>query len=226
MYSVILLRQLTAWKLPINITSVMFGVDFSGYILFYAQTLFLFAIPVLYVLSDTEKYVTGYGILQMTRKQKRSIIVRNIILKRIMDTIMVTILIIGTFIITLKIKKVSYDSSIGKQELIKIGIFALIILNIVLWQSLFEIIWDGRIAVILVLGIVIIHLWMGDMIYDNEINSKWYMLFNVNYGVMLREEQISIELKYKLYGLIGTVFIQWGLIYTAFKRKDIFSVKQ
>ena len=225
-YAVYIMNLFKGLEVPMNITSILSGVSFSGYEMYYVYALFLFAIIVFYGVSDTEGYITGYGILHVTRRRKRSIVVRNIVIKCIINTIIVMGIIVLTYIITLKIKEVSYDSRIKKEDIVTICIFMIIMLSLMLWQSLFEIIWDGRIAVLLTIGLTFVHLWMGDMIKLYEINENWFMVFYTNMGLTLRAEEIELSAVHCILSLLAMCTLQIVLVNIAFKKKDIFSIKK
>lgn len=225
-YAVYVTNLFKGLEVPMSITSILSGVSFSGYEMYYVYALFLFAIIVFYGVSDTEGYITGYGILHVTRRRKRSIVIRNIVIKRIINTIIVMGIIVFTYIITLKINEISYDNRIKKEDIVAVCIFMLITLSLMLWQSLFEIIWDGRIAVLLTIGLAFMHLWMGDMIKLYKINENWFMLFYTNMGLTLRAEEIELPVLYRFLSLAAMCTLQIVLVSIAFKKKDIFSIKK
>lgn len=225
-YAVYIISLFNGREEPMNITSILSGVNFSGYGMYYVYALFLIGIIVLYGISDTEGYIMGYGILHITRRRKRSMVVRNIIIKRIINTIIVMGIIMFTYIIALKIKGVSFDGRIKKEDIPAVCIFMLITLSLMLWQSLFEIIWDGRIALLLTVGLAFVHLWVGDMIKLYKMNENWFMVFYTNMGLTLRAEEIKLSVAYRIISLIVICALQMLLLNAVFKRKDIFSVKK
>lgn len=60
-----------------NFRSLLNGVPYNGYIIFYAMVIFLFGIIIFTSFGDVEKYITGYGILEIIRAKKRSTVVKN-----------------------------------------------------------------------------------------------------------------------------------------------------
>lgn len=215
---------LTCYK-PFEYRNLFAGVEYNGYILFYAATLFLFGIVVFYGFGDVEKYVTGYGILELTRTKKRSSVIKKTVISEVIKSVEISIVIMTIYTIGLIIIEKNPLKSDIPVIMTDMGIFALVSFSIMLWQALFEIIWDSRSAIIISLGIVMIHLFAGDMIFINEGNKYLNLLFNANSAIVFRREMLGIDIWIVIFALITSCIVQIILICFVFYKKDIYTVR-
>jgi hypothetical protein len=106
-----------------------------------------------------------------------------------------------------------------------IVLFFLVAFSLVLWQSLFEILFDSRIAILLTMSIICFHICIGDMYMLVDKNKYVNMFFYSNLGLGLRNEELHIDNIIMLIFLISICIGQIILIEKVFKKKDIFSIK-
>lgn len=226
LYSRQLIESHINTELPIDIMSVISGVDFTnneiphsaaGYI----HTLLLFAIAILFGMSETEKYFKGYGVLEVTRKNKRSIVVAKIVINKVISTICVMCIIFLTWFFMLEVKGVTYSRELTKDKLIAAGIFGLTVFSLMLWQALIEIVWDGRAAFLVLLGFVLLQLSSGDRIIRMHLNQDYFYACYINMSLTIREAQIELALRKEIIYIFAVCFMQIVCMGVVFKRKDI-----
>lgn len=209
--------------MPFLCTSVFAGVDYNGYVLFYATTLYLFGITVFWGFGETEKYIGSYGIIEIIRCKKRSYVARKIIINQVKNEgIMLGshLCILGLLIIVTGKENIEDDYMFAS-----IMLFGIVSLSVMLWQAIFELVWDSRIAIIITLTLFIVHIYVGDMMNTYGGNKYWNLLFYSNFGMAIRSQQIDIS-EYIMFLWVALICVlQIFLLCIALKKKDIFSVK-
>lgn len=211
--------------MPFRYNNVFAGVDYNGHILFYAAAMYLFGIVILYSFGNTENYINGYGILELTRNTKRRSSIRKIIISQIKNMFQIVVSVMAMFIICALI--------IGKREtqlnivefIFEIGMFYIVSLSLTLWQSIFEVIFDSRIAILVVMGIIGIHIYAGDFIASYNGSKYLNLVFYCNLALATRTESLAISKELMIAVMVIICIIQAILLNLVFMRKDIFSVK-
>lgn len=209
--------------IPFLCTSIFAGVDYNGYVLFYATALFLFGITVFWGFGETEKYIGSYGIIEIIRYRKRSCVARKIIFNQFKNTV----LMLGTHLSVLGIAIVltGMDNVSDDYMLTSIMLFGIVSFSVMMWQAIFELIWDSRIGIILTLTLFVAHIYAGDMMNMYGGNKYWNLLFYSNFGIAIRSQQIDIS-EYIMFIWVAFICVlQMFLLCMALKKKDIFSVK-
>lgn len=209
--------------IPFLCTSIFAGVDYNGYVLFYATTLYLFGITVFWGFGETEKYVGNYGIIEIVRCKKRSYVATKIIINQVKN---VGIMLGGHLsVLGLLVIVTGKENIEDNYMLTSVLLFGIVSLSVLLWQAVFELIWDSRVAIIITLTIVITHIYGGDMLDRYDGNKYLNFLCYSNFGLAVRSQQIDIS-KYVMFISVAILcVVQMFLLYIALKKKDIFSVK-
>ena len=211
--------------IPFSYKNVFAGVDYNGHILFYAAAMYLLGIVILYSFGNTENYIKGYGILELIRSTNRKESVRKIIISQIKNTfqIVCAIMVIFIFVSLLTGKR---ETNININELIfEMAMFYIVSLSLTLWQSFFEIIFDSRMAILVVMGIIGVHIYAGDFISLHNGSKYLNLIFYCNLALATRTESLIIS-KGLMMVVMGIIcIIQAKLINLVFMRKDIFSDK-
>lgn len=202
------------------------GVEFDGRPVYYAITLMLFAIPLFYGFGETDKYVTGYGILEITRTGKKDIVIRNIIVKQLLRTVEVAAAEIIIYMAAVHIALDGKGSMCNGSSLMAVMLLVLVSFSLMMWQSIFEIIWDGRIAAVAVLAVVLVHMYVGDTINYYGYNKYLHIIGYGGFAITARSEKIGIN-PYIMIGIMIVIcVVQIIILRSVFKKKDIFSTKQ
>lgn len=211
--------------IPFSYRNVFAGVDYNGRVLFYAAAMYLFGIVILYSFGNTENYIKGYGILELTRSTKRRRTIRKIIISQIKNMLQIVVSVMAIFIL--------FAFLIGKKEtqlnvvefIFEIGMFYIVSLSLTLWQSIFEIIFDSRIAILVVMSIIGIHIYAGDFIALHNGSKYLNLVFYCNLALAIRTESLGISKILMMAVMVIICIIQTILLNLVFMRKDIFSVK-
>lgn len=211
--------------LPFDYYNVFFGVRYNGYILFYAATLYLFGIVILYGFGNTQSYVNGYGILHLLRSKKRSDIIKRVVQNQMINLAQIIISMSILFIAAALFHGEKTSSFSIKEFAIYAFLFYLVSLSLVLWQALFEIMFDSRIAILIVMSIIGLHLYIGDFLYLHKGNSYLYLLVYSNLALVARSQSLTLS-KGMISIIVGIIcIIQVVLMNIAFKKKDILNSK-
>lgn len=211
--------------LPFEYCNVFFGVSYNGYILFYAATLYLFGIVILYSFGDTQAYINGYGILHLLRSTKRSEIIKRIIKSQIVNLLQIIISISIFFILFALFCGKKFSTFHFSTFILYAFVFFLVSFSLVLWQSLFEIVFDSRIAILIVMSIIGVHLYVGDFLALHKGNPYLYLFVYSNLALVGRSQNLTLS-KGVIIITVGIIcIIQIVLLNEVFKKKDILSSK-
>ena len=123
-----------------------------------------------------------------------------------------SILIVLYFIAIIMQDKIVKSSDV-KLFVIDVCIFIIVSYSLMLWQALFEIIWDSRIAIIVNLAIPVFHLYIGDIIFTYNGNQYLNLLFYTNLSLSLRRELLDITTPIIFFVLFEICFVQIILIH-------------
>lgn len=209
---------------PFRYGSLFSGAGYGGYVLFYAVTLFLFGIVLFSGFGDTEKYMNGYGILEITRSRRRITVIRKIIWGQMTSMFFAEVRVTLFFLVIAQIFGEQEEAFLIGGWLTNIVLFGVVGFSLLLWQSFFEILWDSRIALLGTFSIICIHLCAGDIVYLNKGNELWNLLFYSNLALSARTEILSIEKIWMFLVILGVCVVQIFLLNLVYKKKDIFSV--
>ena len=178
---------------PFSYSNIFCGVKFNGHVFFYAATIYLFGIVVFCSFGNTQKYINGYGILELVRNKKRETVIGKIVKVQMLNLLKITVSILAMYIV------VSYFF-LGKRErfdiigfTIDILLFYLVSLSIVLWQAFFEILFDSRIGVLITMSIICVHICVGDVIMLLKKSQYLLYFFYTNFALVARREELYID---------------------------------
>ena len=211
---------------PFLYINIIAGVNFNGYVLYYAASLFLLGIVVLNSFGNTEKYIKGYGILELIRNKKRDSIIKKVVVTEMLNVFVITCFIIIPYIIAAYCFFNKREEINTSDYMMKVLLFYLVSLSLVLWQALFEIIFDSRGAIFITLSLICIHISAGDVVMLYKKSHKLFYLFYTNFAFAKRNEEIHIRDIHMLLAVLIICIIQIILMKMAFLKKDIFSVKE
>lgn len=201
--------------------NVFAGVKFNGDVIFYAGILLLFGLVLFYLFMDTEKYINGYGVLYVTRNRKRSRVAINIILNQIKGISQMIFFVLAIYFLwTLLLKQEAVKQDIT-QFIYYIVVFYLVCLNLSLWESMFEIIFDARIAIVIEMMLLVIHIFAGEMIYAYEKSRYLYLLCYTNIAMTIRNEIINLPKTVVITVLVAYALTKAFLIVAVYSKKDI-----
>ena len=207
---------------PYSLYDVFAGVEYNGYILFYASTIMYFAVFFFWEFGNTEKYVKGYGVLELCRHMKRTKIVNKIILRITRNVLL--LLLLGIFIFETQSYIINgkclreYDIKLIKYILIVV----MVIVSLEIWQSIFEIIAGSKIAILMILGIVTAHLGLGDVMKNRGIKDINQIFSYSNLAVYKRYCFNTLNYKYLLVFMLVVILLQTIMLNVLFKRKNIY----
>lgn len=202
-----------------------FGATYYGDVKFYANSVFLFSIFLLYGFGETRRYISGYGILQMMRSLERKIVARNILINQFAKVVILTSVLYVSFLIECFMMGCKISNVNIGELFVKIILFIFVMYSIMLWQSLFEVIWDERIAIGAVLCFVIIQIVAGNMVYINRMNENLNLLLYVNLYATLRTDCMRISVGAMMRVLACICVLQSWLLHKAISKKDIFQMQ-
>lgn len=201
--------------------NVFAGVKFNGDVIFYAGILLLFGLVLFYLFMDTEKYINGYGVLYVTRNRKRSRVAINIILNQIKGISQMIFFVLAIYFLwTLLLKQEAVKQDIT-QFIYYIVVFYLVCLNLSLWEAMFEIIFDARIAIVIEMMLLVIHIFAGEMIYAYEKSRYLYLLCYTNIAMTIRNEIINLPKTVVITVLVAYALTKAFLIVAVYSKKDI-----
>lgn len=204
--------------------NVFSGVRFNGNVIFYAGILLLFGLILFYVFTDTERYVNAYGVLYVIRNRKRSRVALSIILnqiKGIAQMIFFVLLIYFLYAGILKMKVVRTDII---QFVHYVIIFYLVCLNLSMLEALFEIVFDSKIAIVMEMMLLTLHIFAGEMIYAYQKSRYFYLLCYTNIAMVVRSRVINLPYVTIISALIVYILIKSFLIVIVYCKKDIIQV--
>lgn len=201
--------------------NVFAGVKFNGDVIFYAGILLLFGLVLFYLFMDTEKYINGYGVLYVTRNRKRSRVAINIILNQIKGISQMIFFVLAIYFLwTLLLKQEAVKQDIT-QFIYYIVVFYLVCLNLSLWEAMFEIIFDARIAIVIEMMLLVIHIFAGEMIHAYEKSRYLYLLCYTNIAMTIRNEIINLPKTVVITVLVAYALTKAFLIVAVYSKKDI-----
>ncbi|MDO5409469.1 MAG: DUF2705 family protein [Lachnospiraceae bacterium] len=209
--------------IPFSYENVFAGVDYNGQTLFYASTLYLFGIIIFYGFGNTEKYIEGYGILELIRSVKRGLVIRKIIIDQIKNIFQIITFIIVIFLLFAFLAGKKGELVPAEKLISDIGLFYIVAFSIVLWQSIFEIVFDSRIGILLTMSIIGIHIYAGDFIAAHDGNTYLNLVFYSNLALTARTDRLSISKSWMFVVVVSICVIQMILMNLVFRKKDIFS---
>ena len=201
--------------------NVFAGVKFNGDVIFYAGILLLFGLVLFYLFMDTEKYINGYGVLYVTRHRKRSRVAVNIILNQIKGISQMIFFVLLIYLMCAGIFGMKAVKTDITQFIYYVVIFYLVCLNLSLWEAIFEIIFDARIAIVIEMVILMLHIFAGEMIYAYEKSRYLYLLCYTNIAMTIRNEMINLPKFMVITVLVLYALIKAVLIVAVYGKKDI-----
>lgn len=108
----------------------------------------------------------------------------------------------------------------------EIVLFMLVCISLLLWQSIFELIFDARFAIGMILLFVLFNLYLGDVIFIGELDEKWQLIAYVNLGMMARSSTLQINDIIAYLEVMMICVLQILGLRKALHKKDILSCKK
>ena len=201
--------------------NIFAGVKFVGDPIFYAGILFLFGLVLFYMFMDTEKYVNGYGILHVTRNIKRCMIVGKIFFNHIKGLVQIIFSLFVIYFLEAKVLHMKETESDIRQFIYYIMVFYMVCLNLALWEAIFEIIFDARIAIMIEMVILVFHIFLGDLIYTCGKSKYLYLLCYSNLAMTGRSNKIALSKIVVLGVLTIYILVKIFLLFMIYNKKDI-----
>lgn len=201
--------------------NVFAGVKFNGDVIFYAGILLLFGLVLFYLFMDTEKYINGYGILYVTRNRKRSRVAINIILNQIKGISQMIFFVLLIYFLCAGIFGMKAVKTDMAQFIYYVVVFYMVCLNLSLWEALFEIIFDARIAIVIEMVILMLHIFAGEMIYIYGRSRYFYLLCYTNIAMTDRIKIINLPKTVVITVLALYAVAKIFLIVAVYSKKDI-----
>lgn len=199
----------------------MAGVHYNGNPIAYAITFYLFALFIFSGFGKTERYINGYGVLEVIRNRKRKKVIDYVLFRQAICYIevlgiMCFLYFCGAGLLN---KKAVFEI---KEFICSILLFSIVNFSLLLWQSFFEIMFDSRIAILFVMSFICLHLALGDIFARYGVNPYWNLLCYSNLALVVRRKSLGL---YNGVILLTVGLLCVGQIFAvnyAYGRKDIF----
>ena len=108
-----------------------------------------------------------------------------------------------------------------RQFIYYIMVFYMVCLNLALWEAIFEIIFDARIAIMIEMVILVFHIFLGDLIYTCGKSKYLYLLCYSNLAMTGRSNKIALSKIVVLGVLTIYILVKIFLLFMIYNKKDI-----
>lgn len=200
------------------------GASYYGDAKFYANSILLFGIYVLYSFGETKRYISGYGILLIVRTLNKKIVARHIFMKQLKNLLILTMVFYGSFLIETYMMGYKILNVKWEQMAVDILLFCMVMYSLLLWQSIIEIIADERIAIGMVLSFVILNFFVGNMVFTYKLAEELNLIFYVNLYATLRTDNMELDESVMVFVLLLICILQMILLRHLIKKKDLYQL--
>lgn len=195
------------------------GMGYEAASMEYIKMIFFYCMPVFLCFGETEKYIGNYAIMQLTRINDRSKIVKNIIVAQFTDITKLFGFIFACFAV-LNWKTVLFDG-VRFVDFYQYIVVILVWYSVVLLQALLEVMYNSRVAMAASMGFVFACFYLGDIFYLQGMGKVTSYIFYIQLGSYAKRCEAGTNNILVIVVLIAICLVLMGLVKNMFKRKDI-----